>query len=144
MQLDYSYDGFLPVTRTWSGEIAGEVRQHFDENLWLTGIEVNGETTELDYNPHGLLTRAGALTLDHDPISALLSATELGPVTTEYAYNVFGEPVGKAAAIAGTPALALDYQRDALGRLTQYGGTRYEYTANGELKRKLEGFDETL
>lgn len=197
--LSYTYDGFLPLTESWNGEISGTVARSYDNNFWVRELTVNSETITLDYDADGLLTAAGALTLDRQADNGLLANTTLGIVTTALAYNTFGEPVSEQAQYGSGAPFTVDYQRDSLGRITEkqetldgtttvygysydlagrlvqvtengaisdtysyddngnrlshngvsgtydaqdrlltYGGTSYDYTANGELTAKTE------
>ncbi len=117
--LSYSYDGFLPLSTTWAGDISGSVSQAYDNNFWISSRSVNGSAISYGYDDDGLLTQAGDLTLGRSPVNGLLTDTTLSNITTSRTYNGFGEMSGETAQISGTPALDTQYERDKLGRITQ-------------------------
>jgi YD repeat-containing protein len=132
-QLSFSYDGFLPLSTTWSGEVNGSVSQGFDNNFWVTARSVNGMPVSYSYDNDGLLTAAGDLGLERSPVNGLLTATTLGSVATSRNHNSFGELAGETALVNGTAVLGTQYERDKLGRITRKveniegGSTVYEY-----------------
>ncbi len=117
--LTYSYDGFLPLSTTWAGDISGNVSQTYDNNFWITSRSVNGSAVSYGYDDDGLLSQAGDLTLDRSLVNGLLTGTTLSNLTTSCTYNGFGEATGETAQISGTTVLDTQYQRDKLGRITQ-------------------------
>ncbi|AZT84803.1 hypothetical protein EHN06_15270 [Marinobacter sp. NP-4(2019)] len=117
--LSYTYDGFLPLTESWTGEVSGTVSRTYDNNFRVRQLTVNGSAIALDYDADGLLTEAGAMALERQADNGLLAGTTLGNVTTTMAYNTFGEPVSEQAQYSGDVSYAVDYQRDILGRITE-------------------------
>ncbi len=91
--LSYTYDGFLPLSTTWSGEITGSVSQNYSNNFWITSRSVNGTAVSYGYNNDGLLTRAGALTLGRNASTGFVENVRLDLTNTSYSYNGFGELV---------------------------------------------------
>ena len=91
--LSYTYDGFLPLSTTWSGEISGTVSQGYDNNFWITSLSVNSDSVSYSYDRDGLLTQAGPLTLARNANSGLLESTQLDKIYTSSSYNQFGERI---------------------------------------------------
>jgi RHS repeat-associated protein len=89
--LSFTYDGPLLLSESWNGEITGSVSRDYDNNFWITGYSVNGDTITREYDLDGLLTQAGALTLERDPVNGLITATHLADIDSVTLYNQFGE-----------------------------------------------------
>ena len=95
------------------------------------------------YDDDGLLTNAGDLSITRNGQGAgLVTATEIGTVTTSETPNAYAELDADEARISGTPVYANSYpSRDALGRITAktetlQGATAhygYTYTPAGQL-----------
>ena len=118
--LDYTYDGFLPLSETWTGSVSGRVAHGYDANLRITTQRINAtHTISYGYDADDLLTQAGALSLSRDPQHGLLTATTLGTVSTQMAYNAFAEPISDTARINTAPVYDITYTRDKLGRITE-------------------------
>ena len=140
-RLSFTLDGFLPLSTSWSGEVNGTVSQSHDNNFWITGRSVNGQSIAFGYDDDGLLTNAGSLTLARDAANGLLTNTALGNVTTTLQHNAFGEPVAVAVDSGTDQAAGFTYERDKLGRITHKtevvdGQTiedSYEYDLAGRL-----------
>lgn len=139
--LTYTYDGFLPLSESWSGEIAGTVDRTYDSNFWVTSLAVGGVSVSYGYDQDGLLTQAGNLTLQRDTLNGLLTGTELGLVSTSQVHNDFAELAFYKADVSSSVLFEESYTRDALGRITskteQIGGIattyQYDYDAAGRL-----------
>jgi YD repeat-containing protein len=139
--LSFTWDGFLPLSTSWSGEISGTVSQSYDNNFWITGRSVNGNAISFGYDDDGLLTSAGDMSLTRDPANGLLTHTALGNVTTTHQHNSFGEPIQVAVQGGAEQAAGFTYERDKLGRITHKtevvdGHTiedSYEYDLAGRL-----------
>jgi YD repeat-containing protein len=90
--LTYTYDGSLLTRTTWTGPVSGSVERTYDNDFRVVSETVNGGAPiTYQYDADGLLIRAGEMTLTRDPQTGLVKATALGVVTTENAYNAFGE-----------------------------------------------------
>ena len=113
-----AYDGSLLKTRTWSGEISGQVGYTYDNDFRVTSINVNGSNPiPFQYDADSLLTQAGNLSLTRNSQNGLLTGTAIGNVTDGLTYNSFGETVSYTAAYSGTAVLSNQYKRDQLGRV---------------------------
>jgi RHS repeat-associated protein len=139
--LSYTYDGFLPLTTTLSGEVQGTVAATYDNNLWVTSLAVNGVAIGFTYDNDGLLTRAGDVTVGRRTADGLVSTVSLGGIATQHTYNEFGEVVVDATMLGDTPLTRFEYERDAVGRISRktevtLGDTvveQYGYDAAGRL-----------
>ncbi|MBT3022617.1 MAG: hypothetical protein KUF77_01450 [Candidatus Thiodiazotropha sp. (ex Lucina aurantia)] len=89
--LSFTYDGPLILSESWNGEITGSVSREYDNNFWITGYSVNGDAIAREYDLDGLLTQAGELTLERDPVNGLITATHLADIDSLVLYNQFGE-----------------------------------------------------
>lgn len=134
--LSFSYDGFLPLSTSWSGEVSGSVSRSFDNNFWVTSRSVNGQPVGYGYDDDGLLTSAGALTLGRSATNGLLTDTTLGNTATSRSYNGFGELTGETSQVNGAAVLNTLYERDKLGRIT-----RKEETVDGVTTVYEYGYD---
>jgi len=117
--LNYTYDGFLPLTETWAGTINGTVSHGYDNNFRITQQAINGEAISYGYDDDNLMTQAGSLALARDVDNGLLTGTTLGTATTNRSYNPFGELQTASASDGATTLYDVSYTRDALGRITQ-------------------------
>jgi RHS repeat-associated protein len=140
--LTYTYDGTLPSSVTWSGEVMGSVGVAYDNNFRVTTQTVNsGNSVTFQYDRDGLLTSAGLLSIAHDPQNGRITGTTLGSVTTSQAYNAFGEMKNFSAVFASDTLFKTVYAPDSLGRITEIietiqGQTRklnYTYDQAGRL-----------
>lgn len=89
--LTASWDGFLPVAETLSGNINGTVARSYNDDFWIKSLNVNGNPIYFYYDNDGLLRQAGDLTMQHDPENGLLERTETGILSSRILYNDFGE-----------------------------------------------------
>lgn len=142
--LAYSYDGFLPVSETWSGPVAGTAGYSYDNNFRLIASTLNGgNTINYQYDDDDLLTQAGALALNYNAQNGLLTSTVLGSVTDIWGYNGFGEPLDYTANYNTTPLYDITFSRDNLGRISQkvetIGGVTDTYVYSYDLAGRLIG-----
>lgn len=117
VHLGYTHDGFLPLTETLSGPVAGTVARTYNNDLNLISLGVNGSHIPFAYDHDGLLTQAGLLTIARHAQNGLLTGTALGATTTTQTYNPFGEVNRFSAKQTGNTILDIHYTRDALGRI---------------------------
>ncbi len=133
--VNYTYDGSLLLSSTWSGPVTGSVTWTYDNNYRKTSQSVNGgNTITFGYDSDDLLTSAGAMTLTRDAQNGLLTGTTLDTVTESMTYNSLGEVATATSRIGGSPILTESYTRDSLGRIStktetiQGSTTTYGYT----------------
>jgi RHS repeat-associated protein len=141
--LAYSYDGPLLLTETWSGQVSGSVSRTYDNNFWITSLEVNTDTLYFAYDGDGLITRAGGLSIIRHPENGLVNDTVLGTITDTRIYNSFGEieTYGVSAAGSGDLLYGVHHERDQTGRITDKTETiegvattyAYSYDQTGRL-----------
>ena len=118
--LAYQYDGFLPKAQTWTGAVAGNVAQTFNNNFRVATQSINNtNTVNFTYDNDDLLTGAGALTFTRNAQTGLVSNTTLSNVTDTRAYNGFAELTGYNAKFNATTLYDLQFTYDKLGRITQ-------------------------
>ena len=117
--LAFTYDGFLPVSTTWSGAVAGSISRTYNNDFQLTGLSVGTNTINYTYDNDGGLTAAGSLMLDLNVSNGLLIGTTLGSMTTNIIYNGFGELAGETANYGSATHYDVNYSRDVLGRIIQ-------------------------
>jgi len=118
--LEFAYDGFLVTGTKWDGAIKGATGREFDNNFRVAARTLNGgSTVKFEYDPDGLLTKAGALKLQRDPKSGLVRGTTLGRVETALDYSSFGERAKFTAKVGGKDLFSVAYERDTLGRVTK-------------------------
>jgi len=115
----YTYDGFLPLSETWSGAVNGAVTRTFNNDFQLASTAISGGSTiPYAYDNDGLLTGVGGLTLSRGASNGLLESATLGSVTDTYAYNSFGEVSTYTAAYPAGLSCQITYTRDTIGRIT--------------------------
>ncbi len=118
--LDYTYDGSLRTSETWSGPITGSVEKIYDNFFRVAERKINGgNTTVFSYDNDGLLTGAGSLILTRDIQNGLLTNATLDNIISSSGYNGFAELTGYSVDI-NTPQSTLynaTYTRDLLGRI---------------------------
>jgi RHS repeat-associated protein len=139
-------DGFLLLTESAAGPVAGSVRYEYDGDFRVASVAVNGlPAVILGYDRDGLPVRAGDLVLTRDPRHGLVTQTTLAAVSTMRAYDGFGDLQTIAAAHGGTSLYSLELDRDRLGRIieateTVLGETHvheYRYDEAGPLRQVL-------
>jgi len=82
--LSYTYDGSLALSETWgNGDITGTLSLDYNNDFRVTAIRVNGNPVNYQYDDDGLLTTAGNLSLTRSAQNGLLTATQLGDVSTQ-------------------------------------------------------------
>jgi RHS repeat-associated protein len=118
--LDFSYDGSLLTTETWSGVVAGSVGRSYDVDGRLETQSVNGGyIATFSYDEDGLLVQAGDLVIDRDATTGGVAGTRLGDVTTEIIHNQFSEVDSDRASVAGSSLYSNAYTYDGLGRIAR-------------------------
>ena len=141
--LSYTFDGFLPLTETSTGQVRGKVGLSYDSDLRLEGIRVNdGPEISYSYDKDNLVTKAGALDVSHDAQRGLITSTTLSGVTDQRSYNAFGEPESYEALSDSSELYQTTYKRDSLGRIVEKTESvsgesttySYSYDEKGSLK----------
>ncbi|MEW6774692.1 MAG: putative Ig domain-containing protein [Bdellovibrionota bacterium] len=118
--LDYTYDGNLLASTTWSGsQVVGNVSRTYNNDLLVSFLSVNADSIPLTYDDDSLLIGAGTLSIARDPVTGLITSTALGGVTDSRDYNSFGELQGYDASYNFSTLYSSNLTRDTLGRITQ-------------------------
>lgn len=139
--LAFGYDGSLPTSVAWTGEVAGSIELVYDDDFEVTSQTVNGlDPILFAYDDDGLLTDAGDLALTSSATTGFLEGTTLGTATDSLTYTTHGE-LDVYTASAGSPVLTYDLDRDGGGRITKktetIGGVtavwEYRFDAAGRL-----------
>ena len=118
--LSYQYDGDLLLSTAWDGVIAGNVSQVYNNDFSVTERQVNGTNpVSFVFDNDLLLTSAGDLNINRDPLNGLITSTELVSVSTSRTYNSFGEPDKFSALFGANLLFDTSYSFDDIGRITQ-------------------------
>jgi RHS repeat-associated protein len=141
--LSYTYNGSLPKSETWSGQVNGTVFVDYDNDMRVTSQSVNGTNAVIfQYDQDGLLTQAGDMTIIRDPDIGRITSTKLGNVVTNETYDNLDELSSYHSDYNGTPIFQTSYERDLLGRIStltesiqgQTKVMRYSYDVVGRLE----------
>jgi YD repeat-containing protein len=140
--LTYNYDGTLPSSVTWSGEVSGSVEVTYDNNFRVTSQKVNGgNSVSFQYDQDGWLKAAGGLMITRNPQNGRITGTTTGNITTSQIYNNFGELVNFHVISGSDTVFKAIYAQDSLRRIIQLTETlqgqmrrfTYVYDAAGRL-----------
>ncbi|NQT82236.1 hypothetical protein HQ563_04390 [bacterium] len=139
-QVDYSYDGSLLKSATWSNLITGSIGYTYSNDFRVSQMEYAGITLGATYDNDGLLTGVGDISLTRDEDNGLLTGIADGDFQVVYSYNSYGE-LSSATVTHGSDRYDVSYTCDALGRISQRaeiiaGETHtwgYEYDSIGQL-----------
>ena len=147
-------DGPLVTKLTWSGGVSGEVAfdygpapepgssgppaQPFTGRV--KALSALGLTASYVYDPDGLVTDAGPMTISRDPESGLPLIVHAGVVTSGYVHDDFGAPTSASHQWPGGELTNL-FTYDAAGRIKSRAETdgdtttvyAYTYNAAGRL-----------
>jgi YD repeat-containing protein len=133
-EVDYTYDGPLATSATWSKGIPASPVVHaaYDGLGRVIERDANLSTSVAwGYDADGRLASAGVETFSRDPscgaggvsgLTALLAGVQLDSDTDSYCYSLYGEVNQYSATVgtAGAFAYAVTFpMRDALGRITE-------------------------
>lgn len=149
IQLSLSRDGNLLQQLAWSGAISGQVDFTYNNDFQHQTIMVNhANPISYQYDQDGLLSQAGALSIQRNSQNRLRTGSVLGGVRDSFTNNGFGEVTHYQADFNTTSLLSIDYTYDALNRITQIveslegGGAKtyhYAYDVAGHLINVREG-----
>src|SRR2546423_6659891 len=130
---EFGRNGNLLLRETWTGPVSGSVTYTFGNDLDVTSRRVNARTAvAFSYDADRFLTGVGDLTITRHPQNALVTGTAISAVTDLWAYNEFAEPTNYSAAFGASPIYAVQFTRDAAGRIIAktetIGGMTSDYT----------------
>jgi RHS repeat-associated protein len=119
------------------GTLSAMVNTRGNDTLFTTSYvrDSLSRITQLTERVNGT-TQVAAFT--YDSVGRLSTVTRNSVLTASYTYDLNGNRATKMTS-GGTETAVVDDQ----DRLTSYGGASYEYTNNGELRRKIAGTDTT-
>jgi RHS repeat-associated protein len=138
--LSHTYDGSLMLSETWeNGSIIGTLTLDYDNNFQVTSVGINGNTVNYQYDADNLLVKAGDLSLTRNAQNGLLTATQLGHLSTERTHNIFGEMIDETARYETDTLYHTEYNRDKLGRITQRVETIEGITTTIDYRYDLAG-----
>ena len=160
VSLSYTYDGALTLSETLSSAaVNGTVSQAYNNHLQIDTFTVGNDNfsraIDYGYDDDGLLTQAGAVTLNRDALNGLLRGTVLNDgdnnFTTVRDYNPFGETASVSATYNEIALYGAVYSRDKLGRIESKTETvagvstvyEYGYDIAGRLESVKENGVET-
>ena len=116
--LSYSYDGSLPLSVSWNGDVSGSIGVAYDNNFWITQQTINGgDPVGFAYDADGLLTGAGALGITRDPQNGRITGSTLGSTNSSWGYSALGELASTSYTASGSTLFGTSYTRDDLGRI---------------------------
>jgi len=145
--LAYGYDGSLPTSTTWSGNVAGSVSRTYNNDFRVATESVNGaNSVAFGYDNDGLLTSVDGLSITRDPANGFISDTTLGSVTDHRTYDGYGLVATYEAKFGTTSLYSTAYVRDSLGRIGQKTETiqgtttvwNYSYDQAGRLWQVMQ------
>ncbi len=113
------YSGALLTSATWSGAVQASIAFDYDDDFRLTSETAAGVPVTFSYDGDGLLTSAGALTLQRDPLNGLLTGSTLASITDQWSYDAFGSPSSYIASFSATPLFSEQLTRNDAGQITQ-------------------------
>jgi RHS repeat-associated protein len=113
----------VPTSVTWTGTVSGTLQIGRNALFQATSFTAGGQQITRDIDADGVVTRAGALTIQRSAAGFVqgttLSQEGSAPAITEtYTLNDFGEPTHYTARVGGNVAADVAYIRDAGGRIT--------------------------
>jgi len=132
--LGYTYDGFLPLTETWSGSVTGTVGRGYNNDFRVTTLSVNADPIIYDYDNDGLIRQVGNLSLTRDPDNGLLTGTMLWNGLENELENL----TTKESKVDSGTSDTTTYDYDVLGNLmsvTLPDTTLIEYIIDGRNRR---------
>ena len=117
--LDFDYDGSLLLSTTWSGIVHGTVSRTWNNDFRIaTEAVTGGSTMNFSYDPDGLITAVGDMTVARDTATGLITGTVLGVTTDSRTYNAFAERTGYVASYGETTLFQTQDTLDDAGRTT--------------------------
>ena len=145
--LAYGYDGSLPTSTTWSGNVAGSVSWTYNNDFRVATELVNGaNSVAFGYDNDGLPTSVDGLSMTRDPVNGLITDTTLGSMTDHRTYDSFGKLVTYEAKFGTTSVYSVAYVADLLDRIEQKTETiqgttvvwNYSYDQAGRLWQVMQ------
>jgi len=139
--IEYTYDGKLYLGEAISGTLNAAISLLY-KNDYLPGqATYAGETSELNYDPDGLLINAGQYTILRNENNGLPESVFDTALTLNRTFNGYGEIADQSVTIASQDISTWQLERDNRGRIVQKTETMegvtsvyaYEYDTMGRL-----------
>ncbi|MCF6324630.1 MAG: hypothetical protein L3J89_09955 [Gammaproteobacteria bacterium] len=138
--LEYTNDGSLLTSTTWSGTIAGTVNSTYNNDFQVIGLALGADNVTSAYDEDGLLISAGALTLARSAQSGgLPTDITLGSSDTSITYNNFGEVDTETVTYNDALQYTASYEYDSVGRIISKQETIAGVTVNYGYFYDLDG-----
>jgi RHS repeat-associated protein len=118
----YAYSRGRPSTTSWRirDDFHASVSRTFLRGEVVLEERVNfADRIAFEFDPDGLLTKAGALLVSRNASNGWIEGTTIGQVTDARVHSAFGEWEAYEATAAGVPIGTILFQRDKLGRIVQ-------------------------
>ena len=116
--LALAWDGPLIKQIQALGEITGTVNLTYNNDFLVSSIAMNEDAVAYNYDLDGLLVQAGALSFLRDGGVGFVTNSALGLIQDHRGINGFGDFVYYQADFDGEELYGVDFQHDALGRIT--------------------------
>lgn len=134
----YTYDGFLPLTITWSGAVNGSVAMMYDADFRVASKKIgNAASINFGYDGDGLLTSAGIETITRDPSNGRVTGAAAGFVSDSLDYDEFGQLSDYVALLNSAAMFSEHYTRDVAGRITAI-----DETSGGTTTKRAFAYDD--
>jgi len=147
--LTYTYDGVLPMSQTWTGDITGKVDYSYNNSFLATQYCINTTLcTAYSYDLDNLAIQVGDLAITRDiQKGGAVTGTSLGNISRANTFSIFGEMLTDTSKFNTTDLYNATYQRDKLGRITERSQTlqgstetqTYVYNDAGRLASVTQG-----
>jgi RHS repeat-associated protein len=139
--IEYTYDGELYRGETTSGTLNAAISLRYNSDYLPDQLTYAGKTSELNYDPDGLLTNAGQYAILRNDDNGLPESVFDTALTLNRSFDGYGEIADQSVSIADQNISAWQLQRDNRGRIVQKAETMegvasvyaYEYDTVGRL-----------
>jgi len=116
--ITYEYDGKLVTSETLTGVLNQSLVYNYNDDFNVRNFTYAGNTRMYTYDNDGLLTGAGAFTIDRNSENALPEAVTGGALNLTRGFNGYGEMDDQAFSISGTTLTSCNLTHNNAGRIT--------------------------
>ncbi len=132
------------ITDNSTGASLGSFNLEYDGRRNLQKIVVMSglgqqRTLNYRYDKDGLMIKAGAMSLQRDAKTGLVTSSTLKNLSESFSYNNYGELTGYTISFNGSPIYAYSLTRDTLGRIDLFEETAEGVTASYDYNYDLAG-----
>jgi len=140
--LTFAYDGGLTTASVLNGDVAGSVTRTYDGDFRVSSHSVNGASpVAIQYDADGLAMQVGQMSLTRSAQSERITGTVIGSLSDTRSFDSFGNPAAYAASHGANALSAVEFRRDALGRLAgkteSVGGVTHVFAYTYDLAGRL-------